>query len=349
MPNRISTLKLLIPALAAFLVPGQAFCNSLSLTSAGTADGFTLSTFATTNPGNVGCCGGPFGIAVASTGNIIVGTGSGAQYVFADSNGQTVASALFTGTSSAYVTAYATVGGQAYGAQNGHFVAFKSDGAVDHVLTGVAASPYLGMWGDPVNGHIIATSYSGLIDINPLGNGGLGSFRIINGVFGDGVSVSPDGKTAYVEKGSQIIGYSIANGTETYASGFFTSSGLFGPDGSGVITSTNSLNGDILVNFNGDGSTTGGIGLLDPSTSAFSVIATGGTRGDYVSPDTTNGTLFLDYSDTVERLSCGPNCSIGSPPPPPSPSPVPEPGTFALLGTGLTWLGAMVRRQRMKV
>ena len=35
---------------------------------------------------------------------------------------------------------------------------------------------------------------------------------------------------------------------------------LSSPDGSGVITSTNSLNGDIIVNFNGNGSTTGGIG-----------------------------------------------------------------------------------------
>ena len=347
MSRRFGSIKLLVTALSPFLVLGQAFCNSLSLTAAGTTDGFTLSTFATTNPGNTGCCGGPFGIAVASTGNIIVGTGGGSQYVFADINGQTTGSALFTTTSSAGTAAYATAGGQAYGAQGGHFVAFKSDGTVDHVLTGVAATPYLGMWGDPVNGHIIATSYSGFIDINPLGNGGLGSFRTINGsLFGDGVSVSADGQTAYVERFDQIIGYNITTGAQTFDSGFFA--GLSNPDGSGVISSTNSLNGDIIVNFNGNSINTGGIGLLDPSTSAFSVIASGGTRGDYVSPDTNNGTLFLDYGDTVERLSCGPNCSIGGPPPPPSPSPVPEPGTFALLGTGLTWLGAMARRQLMK-
>jgi hypothetical protein len=27
--------------------------------------------------------------------------------------------------------------------------------------------------------------------------------------------------------------------------------------------------------------------------------------------DVTNGTLWLDYSDKVYRLSCGANCSIG--------------------------------------
>ena len=44
----------------------------LRLTAAGTADGFTLSTFATTNPGNTQCCTGPFGVAVANNGNIII-------------------------------------------------------------------------------------------------------------------------------------------------------------------------------------------------------------------------------------------------------------------------------------
>lgn len=48
-----------------------------TLTADGIADGFTLTTFATTNPGNTGCCSGPFGVAVASTAHIIVNTGAG--------------------------------------------------------------------------------------------------------------------------------------------------------------------------------------------------------------------------------------------------------------------------------
>lgn len=350
MSYRIRTITLGVAALAVFLVGRQAFGNGLVLTAAGVNDGFSLSTFATTNPGNTGCCAGPFGVAVASSGNIIVSTGSGTLYVFTDADGQTTSSALFTRPSTSFTTAYATAGGQAYGAQGGGFVQFNSDGTVNHALTDVT-SPDLGMWGNPVNGHIIAiTSSDGLIDINPLANGGAGSFRVINaGVFGDGVSVSPDGKTAYVEQGGEINGYDIATGTQVFTTGTLPGDPLInaspgGADGSGVITSTNALNGDLLVNFNGDGATTGGVGLIDSSAKTFTLIASGGTRGDYFSPDTTNGTIFADYSDTVERLSCGVGCSIGGPPPP---STVPEPGTVALFATALLGLGLLVRRRKM--
>lgn len=332
-------LKGMLP-LAIFAVAStQAFGNGLTLTSVGASDGFTLSTFATLNPGNTGF--GPFGIAVASNGNVIVSNfPTGKLYVFPDSDGQTTASALFTQPSNSGTTAYATAGGHPYGAQNGRFVEFNSDGTVNHTLTGVTASPSLGMWGNPVNGHIIATSSAGLIDINPLANGGAGSFRVVTvGGNGDGVSVSPDGMTAYVEQGGQINGYDIASGTLVFSSGALV--GLFGADGSGVISSKNSLNGDIIVNFN-----SGGIGLLNPVTKTFTVIANGGNRGDYVSPDTNNGTLFLAYSDTVERLSCGPDCSIGGPPPPP-PSGVPEPGTLALFGTALLALAFLLHRKQV--
>ena len=125
------------------------------------------------------------------------------------------------------------------------------------------------------------------------------------GLFPDGVSVSADGLIAYVENGGAIQSYSIATGAliQTYSTGH-------SPDGTGVI-SGGLFNGDIIVN-NNDGT----VGLLDPTTSLFTIIANGGTRGDFVSPDLSNGTLFLSQNEEVARLSCGPGCSIGGPPPP---------------------------------
>src|SRR5579864_3375098 len=154
----------------------------LTLTAAGVADGFTLTTFATLNPGLVNTGNfGPFGVAVSANGNIIVSNEPNAtRYAFADVDGQTTATALNHVPSSSGTLAYATAGGQAYGGDgSGHFVQFNNDGTVNHVLTGVTASTDLGMWGNPTNGHIIANSSAGLIDIDPLANGGTGSFRVI--------------------------------------------------------------------------------------------------------------------------------------------------------------------------
>lgn len=304
---------------------------ALTLTADGVALGFTLSEFVSTNPGYDGCCSGPFGIAMdAASGHVMVNVaGSGTRYVFNDVDNQTLADAITSVPSSTFTGGYATAGGKAYGP----FFQMAADGSVDHVLTGVTTSGYLGMWGNPVNGHIIATSGSGLIDIDPLADGGAGSFRVINsGVFGDGVSVSPDGTTAYVASGN-ISAYDIATGAfiTSYSPGFG-----FGVDGTGVITSHDALNGSIIANMN-----SGDIVLIDPVSGNSTLIASGGTRGDYTAPDVLNGTLFLAAADGVYRLSCGIDCGIGVPPPP-----IPEPETYAMLLAGLGLVGFSVYRRK---
>jgi hypothetical protein len=264
------------------------------LTPDGIADGFGLSTFATTNPGDAGCCNGPFGIGVNSAGNVLVGTGAGPLYVFKDVDGQTPATALFTQIGNTSTHAFTSSGGTVYGAVGGDYVSFNLDGTVanPNVFPKLAGDAFLGMWTNPVNGHIVANSAIGLVDINPA----TGDFFVITGSTGDGVSVSPDGKTAYSEQGS-INGYAIApGGAQVFSAGGFSS-----PDGTGVI-SGGTFNGDIIVNDN-----FGNISLLDPIIKLSTEIATGGTRGDYTQVDTNNGSLLLDYSDIVARLTC-PNC-----------------------------------------
>jgi DNA-binding beta-propeller fold protein YncE len=158
-------------------------------------------------------------------------------------------------------------------------------------------------------------------------------------LFPDGVTVSPDGATVYVENGGTVQSYNLTTGAliHTFNTGH-------SPDGTGVI-SGGSFNGDVIVNDN-DGT----VGLLDPTKAngdpgQFVIIANGGTRGDFVSADTTNGTLFLSQNDQVARLSCGPDCSIGSTPPPTA---TPEPATFGLIGAGLMTMAVLSSKRKVE-
>jgi hypothetical protein len=316
------------------------FGAGLTLTPAGVSNGFALTTFATINPGATGNTG-PYGVAVTGGHVLVNNFVNNTLYVFNDVDGQTTGSAISAiSPSNSLDSAFASVGGTAYGGVFPQFVQFNSNGTVNHVLTGITQSSYFGMWGNPVNGHILSTTFQGqIIDINPAGNGGTGSAVVVTtpGAGMDGVTVSPDGNTVYVEQNSHIFGYTIATGVQVFDSGVLSGQ----PDGIGIISSSNPLNGQMIVNFNG-----GTVGLLNLTTHVLTTIAGGGTRGDYIAPDPTNGTVFLDYSDIVYRLSCGSGCSIGSAAPS-SPATTPIPPTWILAGLSLACLALYQVKMRL--
>ena len=246
----------------------------------------------------------------------------GPLYVFLDIDGQTPGSALFTQTTNSFVGGYTASGGVVYGSTfGGPFFSLNGNGTVANANVFPAVTSGLGMATNPVNGHIITNS-----------NRGSGGHRPVQCNVRAGLTrrsaatVFPFHPTAppYVETGC-IQAVNIATGAlgTCYATDP-------SPDGTGVVSG--GFNGDIIANTN-----FGEIDLIDPTTNTFTVIATGGTRGDYTAPDP-NGTLLLDYADTVARLSCGPGCSIGVQ--------APEPVSIAMFGMGVVGLVAVRRRRR---
>jgi hypothetical protein len=307
--------------------------NALDLTAAGIADGFTLSEFVSGLGPSSGCCG-PLGMAVNSDGHVIVNDFStGLNYVFKDVDGQTASAALSSTPNPGFPPAYAYSNGSVWGSTGftpagGHpadsLVKFNNDGTVNTVYSNIPVTN--GLWTNPVNGHLLGTNGSEIIDIDV--SGATPTFRVVVDTGSDGLTVSPDGKTVY---NTGVTGFDIATGAIVYGSFSVPEA-----DGMGVI-SGGKLNGDIVVNSND-----GDVYLLD-ALGNQAIIADDGSRGDYTSPDRTNGSLLLTQSDSIWRLSVS-GGSIGGGPT------VPEPSTWAmlLLGfVGLGWLGYRGKKGRL--
>ena len=297
---------------------------ALTITPTGASLGFSLSPFLTGVPACGGCVG-PLGVTVNTSGNVIVNMAAidGKNYVFTNANGQTLGTAISSVPGANYPAAYATSNGAVWGStgfNSGQLI--KMDNAGNTLATyNIPVS--LGLWTNPVNGNLIGSGTSGLVNINV--SGVTPTFTVIPGTpFVDGVSVSPDGKTVYT---NQVAAYDIATGALKFATG------IGGADGTAVIYD-GALAGDILVNTN-----FGELYLLDPLGNILGLIANGGTRGDYVALDGKGG-LFVTQSESVLRLNlAGGSIGVGA---------VPEPSTWAMMILGFAGVGFMAFRRRNK-
>ncbi len=294
--------------------PAQA---QLTLTPAGTALGFSLSTFATGFPTRDNT--GPLGIAFTSGGGVLVSSiGGGVRLFPTDTDGQ---NAAFVKAAQSYgfknAHGLATIGNSIYMTQgiNGDVVEINPNGTFNQKIVGGLGFA-LGIVADASSGHLFVSNQTDTIfDVNPIAKT---ATPFVSGVQIDGVALSADGKTLYGADNhtSHVLGFSILSGLQTFDSGYIAG----GVDG--TASGYGKLAGNLFVN-NNDGTFV----EINLATDAQTLIASGGSRGDFVTVDPTNNTLLLTQSDRILRLSGG---NFG---------PVPEASTF--VSTGLLMLGGL--------
>jgi hypothetical protein len=288
----------------------------LTVTPAGAAQGLSLSTFATgfpTGDANPGVAG-PIGMAFTSSGGVLVSDVPGDVRLFAtDTDGQTASSA------SSIVPIYGTAGALGIASLGGNFymgrqgngfgnsvVQINPNGTfVQTIVTGISARDVIA---DPFTGHLLVSSVGTTIwDVDPIA---MTKTPFLTTLDGDGLALSGDGLILYVagEDGGHIIGFNTQTKVQVFDSGV-----IAGVDG--IALGAGTFAGEIFANTNGGQVVE--VDLLNPNNKT--ILASGGSRGDFVVVDPTDNTLLLTQSDSILRLH-GATFEISS---------VPEPATVA--------------------
>ena len=292
--GRTATALLLALTTLAGLLTARPAQAQLTLTPAGTTLGFGLTNFATGFPtdGSIG----PLGIAFTSGGSVLVSDYPGNVRLFpTDTDGQNAASVPVAQNYGDHnAVGLATVGSSIYMTRQGigGVVQINPNGTFNQVIDGSIGNA-TGIVSDPANGHLFVSDVSGHIyDVDPIAK----TKTLFTGANVDGLSLSPDGKTLYGANNStgHLLGFSILSGSQTFDSGFIAG-GIDGTaSGYGILT------GNIFANTNG-----GTVVEINLTTMAQTQIATGGSRGDFLTVDPSNSTLLLTQSDRIIRLTGG--------------------------------------------
>ena len=319
---------------------------AITLTPAGVAQSFTLSTFATGF--EVTNSVGPIGITYTPTNGVMVTdylTGS-VRVFAADVDNQTVANATIA-AGAVYGTANAEgltrIGTTVYSVQQtaGAVLQLNANGSLNQVII----SPLAGATGvtpNPTNGHLFVSTQTAvpannaIYDVNPVTK----TATLFNNANADGMIVSVDGNTLYavVNGGGannvHVLGYNTSTKAQVFDSGVIAG----GPDG--IALGGGSLFGNLFVNTNSGQIFE--VNLASPGSPTL--IATGGTRGDFAQADP-NGTLLLTQSDNVVRLSLATGNFSGQPAAASVPLP---PAVWSALVT-LLCVGAVIKFRRAQL
>jgi hypothetical protein len=317
----------------AFLIYGASQANAaLTLTAAGTAQGFNLSTFATGFPNASGL--GPLGIAFPAAGGVLIADIAGNIRRFpTDTDGQSAVSApIGQNYGSNNAVGLAVVGGNIYMTQQlaSAVVQVNNDGTFNQTIVSSGVFAATGIVANPFTGHLyVSTIDNGqIVEVDPVAK----TTSILGHYIMDGMTLSADGKTLYgatyadvssVEGG--IVGIDTTTGLVKFDTGIIPG----GVDGAALGTGT--LAGLLFVNMN-----SGDFIEVNLNTLARTTIATGGSRGDFVTVDP-NGSLLLTQSDSIVRLTPPAGGGFVG-------GPVPEPSSLIMFG--LLFGGFLGWRQR---
>jgi hypothetical protein len=299
---------------------------SLVLTAAGTSQGFTLTTFASNFPTSQGL--GPLGIGFPTTGGVLVSDNAGNVRFFpTDTDNQNAASATVTATPGVgRAFDIAKSNGVLYLGQRdaGQIVQLNNNGTIGQTIVSGLATPH-GIVTNPLNGHLIVASFTGnnVYDVDPIAK----TANLLFHASLDGLTISPDGTVLYGAAAPQgvdkIIGYSLVAGS---VGNVVFDSGTVPGDPDGTAIGFGPLSGNIFVNTN-----SGTVIEINLASKIQTTIATGGSRGDFVTVDPNDGSLLLTQTDSIARLSNNGNFLPTAP----------EPSSWVLFGGGvaafLTW------------
>ena len=316
-------------ALLATAWPAQA---QLTLTPAGVADNFSLTTFATGFPSSSSV--GPLGMAFVG-GTVLVSDYPGNVRVFGtDTDGQNALLApIAHNYGGAAAIGMAQVGDGIYMTQQsggtGDLIQINNDGTFKQNIVG----------GMPAATGIIANPHNGTVFVSTIGNDVIYTVDpaaktktvFLNNTEADGLSLSADGGILYTANDNgHIYGFNTTTKANVYDSGSIPG----GIDGTAV--GTGALAGDLFVNTN-----SGTVYEINLLTNVQSLIASGGSRGDFVSVDPNNDTLLLTQTDRIIRLSPPAGGGFGG-------NPTPEPSTVATFGLGALGLAGLLLRARRR-